>query len=210
MIRVALLDDHPAVRAGLQAILANEHDLQLVGFAADEHALWPVLEGTRPAIIVLDLHHPGRDGLALCLQIKRQPDSPAVLLYSAQASAALARRGGRRRRRRDRQQIQRCRDPRRSDPDGGAQPTPRPGDLAADEGQRGGKTRSHRPRDPRDARRRRLTGRNRADAPCSRAPDCETHRRDRLEPGTRSECSVTFVLTLLLTLPRTLSTRSRP
>ncbi len=89
MIRVAVLDDHPAVRAGVQAILARESDLRLVGFAADEHALWRLLEGTHPAIMVLDLHHPGRDGLALCLQIKRQSDPPAVLLYSARASAAL-------------------------------------------------------------------------------------------------------------------------
>ena len=36
-----------------------------------------------------DLHHPGRDGLALCLQIKRQPDAPAALLYSAYTPAAL-------------------------------------------------------------------------------------------------------------------------
>jgi DNA-binding NarL/FixJ family response regulator len=34
MIRVAFLDDHPAVRAGLQAILATEPNVQLVGFAA--------------------------------------------------------------------------------------------------------------------------------------------------------------------------------
>ena len=34
MIRVAFLDDHPAVRAGLQAILATEPDLRLVGSAA--------------------------------------------------------------------------------------------------------------------------------------------------------------------------------
>jgi DNA-binding NarL/FixJ family response regulator len=87
MIRVAFLDDHTAVRAGVQAILAREADMQLVGFAAHEHTLWPLLERTHPAIVVVDLHHPGRDGLALCLQIKRQPDPPAVLLYSAQASA---------------------------------------------------------------------------------------------------------------------------
>jgi len=87
MIRVAFLDDHTAVRAGVQAILAREADMQLVGFAAPEHTLWPLLERTHPAIVVVDLHHPGRDGLALCLQIKRQPDPPAVLLYSAQASA---------------------------------------------------------------------------------------------------------------------------
>lgn len=89
MIRVAFLDDHPAVRAGLQAILATEPDLQVVGFAADEHELWPLLQRTHPAIVVLDLHHPGRDGLALCLRIKRQPDPPAVVLFSAYTPTAL-------------------------------------------------------------------------------------------------------------------------
>jgi DNA-binding NarL/FixJ family response regulator len=89
MLSVALLDDHPAVRVGLQAILAVEPDLELVGSAAGEHALWPLLEHRRPAIVVIDLHHPGRDGLALCLRIKRQPDPPAVLLYSAYTPAAL-------------------------------------------------------------------------------------------------------------------------
>ena len=89
MIRVAFLDDHPAVRAGLQAILATEPDVRLVGFAVGEHELWPLLERTHPAVVILDLHHPGRDGLALCLQIKRQPDAPAVLLYSAYTPAAL-------------------------------------------------------------------------------------------------------------------------
>jgi DNA-binding NarL/FixJ family response regulator len=89
MIRVAFLDDHPAVRAGLQAILATEPDLRLAGSAAGEHELWPLLERTHPAVVILDLHHPGRDGLALCLQIKHQPDAPAVLLYSAYTPAAL-------------------------------------------------------------------------------------------------------------------------
>jgi DNA-binding NarL/FixJ family response regulator len=90
MIRVVFLDDHPVVRAGVQVMLASESDVQLVGFAADEHALWALLQRAHPSVIVLDLHHPGRDGLALSLQLKRQPDPPAVLLYSAQASDALA------------------------------------------------------------------------------------------------------------------------
>jgi DNA-binding NarL/FixJ family response regulator len=43
IVRVALLDDHPAIRAGLQAILATEPDLRLVGSAAGEHELWPLV-----------------------------------------------------------------------------------------------------------------------------------------------------------------------
>jgi DNA-binding NarL/FixJ family response regulator len=89
MIRVAVLDDHPAVRAGLGAILARETDLVFVGSAADEPELWPLLLRTRPSVVVLDVHHPGRDGLALCVQIKSQLQPPAVVLYSAETPAAL-------------------------------------------------------------------------------------------------------------------------
>lgn len=88
MIRVALLDDHPAVRAGLDVILAQHPDLDLVGSAANEGELWSVLTRTRPEVLVLDLHHPGRDGLQICLQVKLATDPPAVVLYSATAPAA--------------------------------------------------------------------------------------------------------------------------
>ena len=43
IVRVAFLDDHPAIRAGLEAILATEPDLRLVGSAAGEHELWPLV-----------------------------------------------------------------------------------------------------------------------------------------------------------------------
>jgi DNA-binding NarL/FixJ family response regulator len=89
MIRVAVLDDHPAVRAGLEAILAAEPDLIPVGSAADEEGLWPLLRRTQPDVVVLDVHHPGRDGLALCLDIKRRLHAPAVVLYAATTPDAL-------------------------------------------------------------------------------------------------------------------------
>jgi DNA-binding NarL/FixJ family response regulator len=89
--RVALLDNHTAVRAGVEAILAPQRDLQLVGVAADEHELWPLLGHTQPTVLLLGLHHPGRDGLALCMQIKHQhqPDPPALVLDSSDTPTAL-------------------------------------------------------------------------------------------------------------------------
>lgn len=89
MIRVAVLDDHPAVRSGLQAILAPEPDLIPVGSAANEEQVWPLLRHTRPDVIVLDVHHPGRDGLALSLDIKHRLHAPAVVLYPASTPDAL-------------------------------------------------------------------------------------------------------------------------
>jgi DNA-binding NarL/FixJ family response regulator len=87
--RVAVLDDHPAVRAGLAAILAPEPDVVYVRSAADKQELWPLLRRTRPSVVVLDLHHPGRDGLTLCLQIKRELQPPGVVLYSAATTTEL-------------------------------------------------------------------------------------------------------------------------
>jgi DNA-binding NarL/FixJ family response regulator len=89
MIRVALLDDHPAVRVGVEAMLEPRCDLQLVGWASDEQELWPLLEHTDPTVAILDLHHPGRDGLTLCLELKRRFEPPGVVLYSATTPAAL-------------------------------------------------------------------------------------------------------------------------
>jgi DNA-binding NarL/FixJ family response regulator len=90
IIRIAVLDDHPMVRAGLRAILAAEPDLQAVGFAADEAELRVLLARTRPDVVVLDLYHPGRDGLTLALDLTRRPDAPRVVLYSASVGLVAA------------------------------------------------------------------------------------------------------------------------
>jgi DNA-binding NarL/FixJ family response regulator len=89
MIRIAMLDDQPAVRAGLEAIIAAEPDLQLVGSAGGDAELWPLLRRTRPDVLVLDLYHRGRDGLALTLKVRRLPDRPAIVLYTGSARGPL-------------------------------------------------------------------------------------------------------------------------
>jgi DNA-binding NarL/FixJ family response regulator len=89
MTAVAILDDHAAVRTGLEEILRLEPDLTLVGASASERELWQLLRRSQPDVVVLDLHHPGRDGLVLSLRIKREPDAPRVILYSASADSEL-------------------------------------------------------------------------------------------------------------------------
>jgi DNA-binding NarL/FixJ family response regulator len=87
--RIALLDDHPAIHLGLEAVVAAEADLELVGAVAGEAELWALLRLERPDVLVLDVHHPGRDGLELCLEIKRRAAAPAIVLYTAPTDETL-------------------------------------------------------------------------------------------------------------------------
>lgn len=89
LIRVVVVDDHPAMRAGIRAVLDGTPDIALVGEAADAQELIPVLQKTAPDVVLLDFHLPGDDGLAVCYRLKRFPLAPKVVLYSAYADQSL-------------------------------------------------------------------------------------------------------------------------
>ncbi|HEV2776711.1 MAG TPA: response regulator transcription factor [Solirubrobacteraceae bacterium] len=89
MIRILIVDDHPAMRTGLSAVLRAEPGLVPLDAASSVADLWPTMNRTKPDVVVLDYHLPGDDGLVLCRRIKRQLPPPAVLLYSAYADASL-------------------------------------------------------------------------------------------------------------------------
>jgi DNA-binding NarL/FixJ family response regulator len=80
MIRVAIVDRHPTVRAGLEAILGAQPDMVAVGGAAGRRELWPLLHRARPDVVVLDATT-GPDALALCLQITSRLLGPGVVLF---------------------------------------------------------------------------------------------------------------------------------
>ena len=89
MLHVALLDDHAAVLAGLRRLIDGEPDLTVRAAADTATDLARQLEGRRPDVLVLDYDLARGDGLAHCRRIKNRPDPPAVVIYSAYASAAL-------------------------------------------------------------------------------------------------------------------------
>jgi DNA-binding NarL/FixJ family response regulator len=78
MIRVVVLDHHPATCAGVNAILQEHAGVVPVGVAADRRALWPLLYRTDPDVVVLD-------DLRLCLAVRARCPQARVILHSAQA-----------------------------------------------------------------------------------------------------------------------------
>jgi DNA-binding NarL/FixJ family response regulator len=89
-IRLAVVDDHPAVRAGLRLMLAGEPEIEVVATAATAAEAYEKLERERPDLTIVDYHLPGEDGLSLCYRLKSLPAPPLVLILSAFADDALA------------------------------------------------------------------------------------------------------------------------
>jgi DNA-binding NarL/FixJ family response regulator len=89
LIRVMIVDDHPAMRAGLETVLEGEPDLVSVGAAAGVFDAQPMYAEARPDVVMLDFHLPGQSSLGLTMYLKRQVLAPHVLLYSAHAGRPL-------------------------------------------------------------------------------------------------------------------------
>ena len=89
MLRVALLDDHPAVLAGLRRLIDSEPDMRVVAVASSAVDLARELDGLRPDVLILDFDLARDDGLAHCRRIKSRPNPPGVIIYSAYAGSAL-------------------------------------------------------------------------------------------------------------------------
>jgi DNA-binding NarL/FixJ family response regulator len=88
-IRLLIVDDHEAVRAGLVALLEDEPEVADIQSASSCREALAVAERMRPNLAVVDFHLPDRDGLRLTQKLKSTSDPPRVLVYSAYADQWL-------------------------------------------------------------------------------------------------------------------------
>jgi DNA-binding NarL/FixJ family response regulator len=80
--RILIADDHDIVRQGLRQILSTQPDLEVWGEAADSaSALEQALHAECDAL-VLDLAMPGRGGLEVLAELRRQRPTMPVLVMS--------------------------------------------------------------------------------------------------------------------------------
>ena len=81
-VRIVVADDHPAMRAGVVALLASASDLEIVGEAADGHEALELVARLRPDVAVLDLRMPVLDGVALTTRIVAEHPATRVLILT--------------------------------------------------------------------------------------------------------------------------------
>ena len=81
MIRLLIVEDHPAMGEGLAALLAADPELEVVGLARDAATAEQLLADPLPDVVLCDVMLGGRDaGFDL---LARQRERAAFLMYSA-------------------------------------------------------------------------------------------------------------------------------
>jgi len=89
VIRLLIVDDHPAMRAGLTAVLRAEPGMVPVASLASHDDLAAAVSRTEADVVLLDCHAPGDDALRRCRRLKAAHDPPAVLLHVAYEDESL-------------------------------------------------------------------------------------------------------------------------
>lgn len=81
-IRVLVVDDHALFRRGLENVLADELDVEIVGEAADgEQAVQRAIE-TAPDIVLMDIRMPKGGGIDACRAIKDVVPSAKIIMLT--------------------------------------------------------------------------------------------------------------------------------
>ncbi len=82
MIRVAIVDDQALLRSGFRMILEAEHDLTIVGEAADGAAAVDLMERAKPDVVLMDIRMPVMDGVEATRLITAVEDGPRVIILT--------------------------------------------------------------------------------------------------------------------------------
>ena len=92
MVNILIADDHPVVRQGLRQMLTADSRLSVVGEAKDGHEALALARKVDWDVAILDYSMPGRSGLEVLGEMKREFPQRPVLILSMHPEELHARR----------------------------------------------------------------------------------------------------------------------
>jgi DNA-binding NarL/FixJ family response regulator len=88
-IRVLLVDDHPALRAGLRSLLSGESGIAVQGDVGSGEDGYAWYRAHRPDVVVMDLTMPGFGGIECLRRILQFDPGARVLVYTVHTADAM-------------------------------------------------------------------------------------------------------------------------
>ena len=89
-IRIAIVDDHALVRAGLRQFFADQGDFQVVAEAANGREAMDIVRQGEVDVVVLDIAMPGQNGVDTLAAIRARAPTLPVLILSGHDEAHYA------------------------------------------------------------------------------------------------------------------------
>ena len=88
-LTVVVADDHPLFRAGIVRALEEDPRFAVVGEAADGETAERLVRERTPALALLDLRMPGRDGLEVLARLRHHEPPVAVVVLTSYTDSSL-------------------------------------------------------------------------------------------------------------------------
>jgi DNA-binding NarL/FixJ family response regulator len=82
-LKVLIVDDSPLITERLNQMLSEVEQVEIVGLAADGDEALRLFNEFRPAVVLLDLEIPGRNGLDVLREVRKRAEPCVVVMFTS-------------------------------------------------------------------------------------------------------------------------------
>lgn len=91
-LKILLVDDHQMMREGVRRVLAEQPGFRVVAEAATGQTALDLMRAAAPDVVIMDLHLPGEDGIAITARIRSEFPGVRIVVLSADTDLATVQR----------------------------------------------------------------------------------------------------------------------